>query len=96
MGLLDEWRHCPRCAAAIEPRNGQAECPSCGYVAYANPVPAACALCVDGAGRILLYGDSHRGIDAAKLAAAAMAHALYLEEAEKHSRPAPELTPPKI
>jgi predicted metal-dependent hydrolase len=49
-----------------------------------------------GAGRILRYGESHRGIEAGKLAAAAMAHAEALEEAERHGRPAPHLTPPKI
>jgi ADP-ribose pyrophosphatase YjhB (NUDIX family) len=54
VGLLDEWRFCPRCGAAVEPADGRAECASCGYVAYANPAPAACALCVDEAGRILL------------------------------------------
>jgi 8-oxo-dGTP diphosphatase len=54
MGMLDEWRYCPRCAALVEPADGRAECAACGYVAYANPAPAACALCVDDAGRILL------------------------------------------
>ena len=54
MGYLDEWRHCPRCGAPVEPRDGRAECAECTYVAYANPAPAACALCVDEAGRILL------------------------------------------
>lgn len=54
MGLLDEWRHCPRCGTGVEPREGRAECEACGYVAYANPAPAACALCLDDAGRILL------------------------------------------
>ena len=54
MGLLDEWRHCPRCGAPVEPAGGRAECSACGYVAYANPAPAACALCVDDHGRILL------------------------------------------
>ncbi len=29
-------------------------CPSCGFVAYANPEPTACAVCFDGDGRILL------------------------------------------
>ena len=51
---MDEWRHCPRCGAAIEPRDGRAECDACGYVAYANPAPAACAICLDEDGRILL------------------------------------------
>jgi ADP-ribose pyrophosphatase YjhB (NUDIX family) len=54
VGLLDQWQHCPRCGAPLGPREGRAECRSCGYVAYANPAPAACALCVDDAGRILL------------------------------------------
>jgi 8-oxo-dGTP diphosphatase len=54
MGALDDWRYCPRCAAAVERVEDRAECRACGYVAYANPVPAACALCVDEAGRILL------------------------------------------
>lgn len=30
------------------------ECTACGYVVYANAAPAACALCVDDDGRILL------------------------------------------
>lgn len=54
MGFLDEWRHCPRCGAAVAPADGRAACAACGYVAWANPVPAACALCVDEAGRVLL------------------------------------------
>ena len=54
MGLFDDWRYCPRCGAPVEPASGRAECAACGYVAYANPAPASCALCVDDAGRILL------------------------------------------
>ncbi len=54
MGFLDEWRYCPRCGADVAPGGGRAECSACGYVAYANASPAACALCVDHAGRILL------------------------------------------
>jgi 8-oxo-dGTP diphosphatase len=54
VGLLDEWHHCPRCGAPVEPADGRAECASCGYVAYANPAPAVCALLVDDEGRILL------------------------------------------
>ena len=51
---LAEWRYCPRCAAPLEPARGRAKCSACGYVAYANPAPTACALCVDDAGRLLL------------------------------------------
>lgn len=29
-------------------------CPACSFVAYANPAPTACALVVDGDGRLLL------------------------------------------
>jgi len=54
VGLLDEWRYCPRCGTAVAAADGRAECAACGYVAYANPAPAACALLVDDAGRILL------------------------------------------
>ncbi len=54
MGLFDDWRHCPRCGHDVAPAGGRVECTACGYVAYANPAPAACALCVDEAGRILL------------------------------------------
>ena len=54
MGLFDDWRHCPRCGAEISPQAGVAECGTCGYVAYANPAPAVCALLVDDGGRVLL------------------------------------------
>jgi 8-oxo-dGTP diphosphatase len=54
VALFDDWRHCPRCGAAIEPEEGRAECAACAYVAYANPAPAACALCVGEDGRVLL------------------------------------------
>jgi 8-oxo-dGTP diphosphatase len=54
MSLLDGWRHCPRCGADLQPADGRAACASCGYVVYASPVPAACGLCVDDEGRILL------------------------------------------
>jgi ADP-ribose pyrophosphatase YjhB (NUDIX family) len=54
VGLFDDWRHCPRCGAAISPADGRAVCGACGYIAYANPAPAVCALLVDDDGRILL------------------------------------------
>ena len=54
MALLDEWRFCPRCGSGVEPADGRAECGACGYIVYANPAPAVCALCTDDAGRIML------------------------------------------
>ncbi len=49
-----------------------------------------------GAGRILQYQDGHRSVEVRKLAAAAMAHALYIEKAELAGRPSTDLEPPKI
>jgi 8-oxo-dGTP diphosphatase len=46
MGVLDEWRFCPRCAAPIRVERSRAECSSCGYVMYANPATSVCALVV--------------------------------------------------
>ena len=54
MGTLDEWRYCPRCGEAIEKRDGQAVCGTCGFRAYANSVPGVEAVIVDRAGRVLL------------------------------------------
>lgn len=47
------WRHCPVCAAALEPEDGKAECRECGFVQYANPKPTASALVLGDDGRIL-------------------------------------------
>ena len=54
MGVLAEWRFCPRCSAELQHHGSRVECPVCGFVHYANPVPAAAALVVDEAGRLLL------------------------------------------
>ena len=58
---LEEARFCPRCAAPAEvtfPRS--IACPSCGYRAYFNPKPVACAIPRDDEGRIWLL---RRGFD---------------------------------
>ena len=58
---LEEARFCPRCAAPAEvtfPRS--IECPSCGYSAYYNPKPVACAIPWGDEGRIWLL---RRGFD---------------------------------
>jgi ADP-ribose pyrophosphatase YjhB (NUDIX family) len=54
MGALDDWRFCPICGEAIEKVDDRAECRACGFVGYANAVPAAEAVCFDAQGRILL------------------------------------------
>jgi len=54
MSALDGWRFCPICGEAIESAEDRAECGACGYVAYANAVPGAEAVCIDERGRVLL------------------------------------------
>jgi ADP-ribose pyrophosphatase YjhB (NUDIX family) len=54
VGALDDWRFCPICAEAIEKVDDRAECRACGYVGYANAVPAAEAVCFDDRGGVLL------------------------------------------
>lgn len=56
---LEGWRHCPRCAAALEAERGSVHCPACGLDVYANPHPAVLALVVDDAGRVLLARRAH-------------------------------------
>jgi ADP-ribose pyrophosphatase YjhB (NUDIX family) len=54
VGILHGWKYCPRCRTELEGDEKRVECPQCGFVAYGNPVPTATAVCVDGAGRVLL------------------------------------------
>ncbi len=54
MSVLSEWRHCPRCAAAVVPQGGGVVCSACGFTAYAHSQPTACALVADESGRLLL------------------------------------------
>ena len=54
-------RFCPRCASPADvdyPRS--IACPSCGYQAYFNPKPVACAIPRDERGRVILL---RRGFD---------------------------------
>jgi len=58
---LEQARFCPRCAAPAEidvPHS--LFCPACGYKAFSNPKPVACAIPSDGNGRIWL---ARRGFD---------------------------------
>jgi 8-oxo-dGTP diphosphatase len=54
VGVLDDWRFCPRCGEAIDKEAGRAVCGTCGYRGYANPVPGTEAVIFDAAGRVLL------------------------------------------
>ena len=61
MAVLNGWRLCPRCGAELDLTSSPARvsCPACGFVAYANPKPAANAFVVDDAGRVLLARRAH-------------------------------------
>lgn len=54
VGVHFGWRFCPRCARPLTPRKRRVECASCGFVHYANPIPAVAAVVLDGNGRLLL------------------------------------------
>jgi ADP-ribose pyrophosphatase YjhB (NUDIX family) len=54
VGVLTGWRFCPCCASALTHGEGRVECGTCGFVHYANTVPAVSALVVDGERRVLL------------------------------------------
>lgn len=61
---LEDARFCPRCGREAEvdfPRS--TTCPHCGYGAYYNPKPVACAIPTDDAGRLILL---RRGFDPGK------------------------------
>ena len=51
---LDDWNHCPRCAASVRAEAGKVECGACGFVTYAGSKPTASALVADGDGRVML------------------------------------------
>jgi 8-oxo-dGTP diphosphatase len=54
VGVLGKWRLCPRCGSELRQLDSKVECPDCGFVHYANPVPAVAALVTDDDGRLLL------------------------------------------
>ncbi len=61
---LAEAKYCPRCAQPADiayPRS--ITCPHCGYGAYYNPKPVACAIPCTGTGDIILL---RRGFDPGK------------------------------
>ena len=61
---LEDARFCPRCGKPADvsyPRS--LSCPHCGYGAYYNPKPVACAIPTDASGQIWLL---RRGFDPGK------------------------------
>jgi ADP-ribose pyrophosphatase YjhB (NUDIX family) len=54
VGLLNGWKTCPRCGAALEGDEKTMRCDSCGSGYYAHSAPAASAIVVDEEGRVLL------------------------------------------
>lgn len=65
MPELSRWRFCPVCGAEIRVEEGKrAECPVCGFRAWASSKPTACAVVVGDDGRVLLArraGEPFRG-----------------------------------
>jgi 8-oxo-dGTP diphosphatase len=59
VGVLSRWVFCPRCGEHVTHHEGRVECGSCGFVHYANTVPAVAALVVDDEGRLLLARRAH-------------------------------------
>lgn len=54
MSPADLFRHCPRCAAAVEPGANPLRCGACRLTLYFNPTVAAAAFVFDAAGRAVL------------------------------------------
>ncbi|MGH3079021.1 MAG: NUDIX hydrolase, partial [Gaiellaceae bacterium] len=54
MGVLDGWRHCPRCASPLDHSTGRVECRACGFEHWAHSSPAVSAFVVDDRDRVLL------------------------------------------
>ena len=54
VGVLDDWRHCPRCASPLEHADGQVMCGACGFEQWAHSSPAVSAFVGDDRGRVLL------------------------------------------
>ncbi len=64
MGILDGWEFCPRCGGATAPGDGNVVCTQCGFVVWANSVPAVQAL-VERDGKLLIVRravDPHAGM----------------------------------
>ena len=64
--LLDGWRFCPRCGAALEfPEIGdlpRPRCPACGFVHFRNPGVGAACVVYDDEKRVLMVRRSDSGL----------------------------------
>jgi ADP-ribose pyrophosphatase YjhB (NUDIX family) len=58
--LGDDWRFCPRCAAALDGASPRPTCAACGFVFFASMGVGVAALVRDAAGRVLLVQRTHR------------------------------------
>ena len=54
VGVLDGWRHCPRCASPLAHDRGRVACAACGFEHWAHSSPAVSAFVLDEHGRVLL------------------------------------------
>jgi ADP-ribose pyrophosphatase YjhB (NUDIX family) len=59
VGILDGWRHCPRCAGPLTQADGRVECEACGLVHWAHSATAVAALVSDEEGSVLLARRAH-------------------------------------
>ena len=65
MPELSRWNFCPVCSTRLQVEDGlRAECPECGFRAWASSKVTACAIVTDDEGRALLArraGEPFRG-----------------------------------
>jgi 8-oxo-dGTP diphosphatase len=54
VGILDDWRYCPRCGEALRHERNRVECDTCGFSHYADYAPTSSAFVRDDDGRVLL------------------------------------------
>jgi 8-oxo-dGTP diphosphatase len=58
MGVLDDWRFCPRCGGILTRGDGHVHCDACGARYWANAIPGVQGL-LERDGRVLLARRAH-------------------------------------
>ena len=58
MGVLDNWRFCPRCGAELKPSDDHLACGTCGERYWANAIPGVQGI-LERDGRVLLARRAH-------------------------------------